>query len=112
MSIDFPYRFYERLEPKEREYVRRRVVGRAVTYYVLLVHNTRRVRKILNAAQNAHLERYSFYPFDRRYRVGTPDAPIVASTVIQSAIEELLDIKAILVRLRDLQSHDREIGIP
>jgi hypothetical protein len=48
--VQFDYRFYEQLEPKDRAYIRRRVVGRAINYYVFLVRNKRRVRKILNAA--------------------------------------------------------------
>jgi hypothetical protein len=52
LTIQFDYRFYERLEPKDREYIRRRTAGREITYYVLLVRNTRRARKILNSARN------------------------------------------------------------
>ena len=77
MTIHFDYRFYQRLEPKDREYIRRRTVGRAANYYVLLVRSTRRARKILYACQQWH----SF-----------PGTPIIASTVRPVAIDKLFAI--------------------
>lgn len=49
IAVEFGMSEFERCSRKDRRYVGRRVVGKAVTRGCLLVRNTRRVRKIKNS---------------------------------------------------------------